>query len=98
MQYEVRKENWNEINQIAAKVKDVSMGQDIASPVPGGQVILENSPVGESQSNGLVENAIKEVQSQIRKLKDQLQQNMGTQLKSDDAIWPWLIEYAAYYT
>ena len=40
----------------------------------GGEVILESSPVGESQSNGYIENGIKELQSQIRKLKEQLEQ------------------------
>ena len=38
---------------------------------------------------------LKEVQSQIRKLKDQLQQNTGLKLESNATIWPWLIEYAA---
>ncbi len=88
MQFEIRKELWNEMNQIADKIKESTKGQDTSSPVPGGQVILENSPVGESQSNGLVENAIKEVQAQIRKLKDQLQQNTSVELESDAAIWP----------
>ena len=40
--------------------------------VIGGEVILENSPVGESESNGFIEKGIQEVQNQIRKLKDQL--------------------------
>ena len=62
---------------------------------PGGVVILENSPVGESQSNGSVERAIKEVQHQIRKLKMQLEQNMASKLENDSPIWPWLIQYAA---
>ena len=44
----------------------------------GGEVILENSPVGESQSNGFVENAIREVQNRVRKLKDQLERNSAS--------------------
>ena len=62
---------------------------------PGGVVILENSPVGESQSNGLVEKAVQEVQYQIRKMKMQLEQNMASKLSNDSPIWPWLIQYAA---
>ena len=45
---------------------------DEVNKCPGGVVILENSPVGESQSNGMVERAVKEVQHQIRKLKMQI--------------------------
>ena len=39
----------------------------------GGEVIFENSLVGESQSNGLVENAVREIQNQARKLKHELE-------------------------
>ena len=53
---------------------------------PGGVVILENSPVGESQSNGSVESAIKEVQWQVRKLKNQLELNMQDKLENDAII------------
>ena len=35
------------------------------------------------------------MQNQIRKLKDQLEQNTGDKLKSDSPIWPWLVRYAA---
>lgn len=62
MQTEPRKEIWCEVNEIAEKVKDASAAQDSSSPGPGGQVILENSPVGESQGNGVVERTVQEVQ------------------------------------
>ena len=58
-------------------------------------MILENSPVGESQSNGSVERAIKDVQHQVRKLKLQLEENIGEQLNNESPVWPWLIQYAA---
>ena len=51
--------------------------------------------MGESQNNGSVEHAIKEVQHQIRKLKMQLEQNMADKLDNESPIWPWLIQYAA---
>ncbi len=43
MQSELRKELWNEALQIAERIKDMKL----------------NSPAGESQSNGIIENAIK---------------------------------------
>ena len=61
----------------------------------GGEVILENSPVGESQSNGFVENAIREVQNQVRKLKNQLELNSASEISSKSPIVPWLVRYAA---
>ena len=54
-----------------------------------------NSPVGESQSNGLAEKAAQDVQYQIRKMKMQLEQNMASKLSNESPIWPWLIQYAA---
>ena len=37
------------------------------------KVVIEESPVGESQSNGEVENAIKEIQGHFRTVKAQIQ-------------------------
>ena len=93
LQKEIRKELWNEVIEITNKVKDTRKGE--SDDNPGGVVILENSPVGESQSNGIVEHAIQEVQYQIRKMKMQIEQNMASKLSNDSPIWPWLIQYAA---
>ena len=38
-----------------------------------------------------IEIAIKEVQNQIRKLKDQLEGHTQREIKHDNVIWPWLI-------
>ena len=62
------------------------------SQVP--QVILENSPVGESQANGRVENAIERVQGQIRAIRLDLEDCIKEKLDHDHPLWPWLIEYA----
>ena len=95
IQKETRKELWNEVLEILNKVKENKMSEDLQDCDPGGVVILENSPVGESQSNGSVEQAIKEVQHQIRKLKMQLEENIADQQSNESPIWPWLIQYAA---
>ena len=77
------------------KLKQSRNNTEDQSDNPGGVVILENSPVGESQSNGSVEHAIKEVQHQIRKMKMQLELNMAEKLDNESPIWLWLIQYAA---
>ena len=41
-----------------------------------GSVILVNSPVGESESNGRVENTIRRIQEKTRVLRHQLETNM----------------------
>ena len=84
IQKEVRKELWNELVEMIRKVKEVKEGEGDSTryKITGGEVILENSPVGESQSNGLVEVTVKEVQNQIRKLKAELEKNIGTKLRT----------------
>ena len=63
IQNEVRRELWAEILNIMEDVKNVKEGSTKIDNIKctGGEVILENSPVGESQSNGYIENGIKEL-------------------------------------
>jgi len=58
-------------------------------------IILENSPAGESESNGVAEQAVQEVQCQIRKMKEQLENQMGETITLESLVWPWLVEHAA---
>ena len=51
IQKEVRKELWKEVIEIMNRVKDLGTTSEEVESSPGGVVILENSPVGESQSN-----------------------------------------------
>jgi len=59
------------------------------------QIMMEESPVGESGSNGEVENAIKECTGQFRTLKCKLEDNYGFRLLASHAAMPWLVRYAA---
>ena len=61
---------------------------------PGGGVFIENSPVGESEADGSAEIAIKEVQNQVRKLKDQPEAHVQYSIRMDNIRWPWLIQCA----
>ena len=56
----------------------------------------EESAVGESQSNGLVERAIQDVQAQTRTIKMALEWRYGGEkIKEEHPILPWLIRYSA---
>ena len=68
IQMETRKELWSEVIKIMSDVNDVKEGKVKMENMKctGCEVILENSPVGESQSNGYIENGINEVQNQTK--------------------------------
>ena len=57
---------------------------------------LENSEVGESNSNGTVERAIQDVEGQVRTLRSALEHRIGTKVKLASTIVPWLVRHAAY--
>ena len=61
----------------------------------GCQILTQHSPVGESAANGAIENTIQRVQGQIRAIKLDVETNTKLKLSPSQAIWPWLIEYAA---
>ena len=60
-----------------------------------GKTVPVNSPVGDSQSNGKVENAIKRSQAGIRTLKDATEAEIGTKINTGHPLFPWLVEWAA---
>ena len=55
----------------------------------------EHSPLGEWQSNGAVESAIRTVQGQICTLKLDLESKVGNALLRGSELMPWLVEWAA---
>ena len=55
----------------------------------------EESPVGESKSNGEVERAIQSVQGQIRSLKSSLESRCKCTIIEDCHIWPLLVMHAS---
>ena len=59
-------------------------------------MIPEYSPVGSKPSNGVVERGVQAVEGQVRTMRDALEERIGVKLDVQDAIWPWLIEYAGY--
>ena len=62
----------------------------------GGRFVVENSPVGSSQSNGVAEKAIQSVQGQVRVLKLALEKRWGIKIPHRHSVIPWVVEYAAF--
>ena len=61
----------------------------------GMTVILEESPVGDSQSNGLAENAVRELKGVARSLKFAVATLHNTEIHAKHPILPWLISHAS---
>jgi hypothetical protein len=61
----------------------------------GEQTLEEHSPVGESQSNGIVEEAIKEVEEMMATILSSLEEALGGRLPQECAAIAWAVEYAA---
>ena len=61
----------------------------------GGKMIPEGPPKGESQSNGVIEEAGKTIREFVRVYKDQVEEKAGIKLDSDEVIILWMIRWAA---
>ena len=57
--------------------------------------ILENSPVGDSRSNGAAERAVQALGEQVRVLRKALESRIGYRLAGSHPVMAWLIEHAA---
>ena len=61
----------------------------------GGKFIPENSPVGSTASNGVIEGGIHAVEQMVRVLKGALEARWEVGIPTLHAIIPWMAEYAA---
>jgi hypothetical protein len=57
--------------------------------------ILEESPVGESQSNGEIEEVARTVGGQVRTMKQALEDRYNTIITAEHQSMPWSVRYAA---
>ena len=57
--------------------------------------ILVNSPVGDSQSNGRVENEIKKVRNMVKAILSSLESRWCVRVARDHRVYPWVFEWAA---
>ena len=58
--------------------------------------LRENSPVGSSGSNGVVERGVQSVEGVIRTLRSAFEERIGMRVKAEEKIVTFLAEYAAY--
>ena len=61
----------------------------------GTGMVVENSPVYSSKSNGYIERAVQSVQGMVRTLRSAVEEKWGVKLEIENAIWPWMTEYAS---
>jgi hypothetical protein len=59
------------------------------------EIVMEEVPVADHQANGLVENAIKNVQGQFRVIKDALESRQGRRIDGEHPVVPWMVMHAA---
>ena len=59
------------------------------------QTMAEHSPVGSSQSNGMVERRIQTIEGQIRTLRSAFEARTAAKLPTTSCLFPWLIIHAA---
>ena len=62
----------------------------------GSRMIIENSPVGSSNINGIVESAIQSVQGMIRTIRSDIEGRWGVKVDATHSIWPWIAEHAGF--
>jgi hypothetical protein len=60
------------------------------------RTVIENSPKGESQSNGVVERAVEAVEGMMRVMRSAIEERLKVKLSYEHAIWPWITEYSSY--
>ena len=68
--------------------------QTAVQEIRPGMVIPTNSPVGESQCNGRVENTIRRIQEKTRALRHQLEHNPKCKIPDEAPIMSWLVRWA----
>ena len=73
------------------------LGQAVGLGEEQGSVSLgfQESPVGESRSNGAAENAVKRVQKHARVIRDGLEARYQRKIEGTHVCMPWLIRHAA---
>ncbi len=59
------------------------------------EIVMEEVPVGDHQANGLVGNAVKNVQGKFRVIQDALESRRGRRVDGEHPAVPWMVTHAA---
>ena len=84
------------IDQLGHNTVTLRCDNEPATEALASQTVPERPPMGESQSNEVIERAVGLVASQARTLKAALEHRIGTGVPPDAGILCWLAEFAAY--
>lgn len=74
----------------------VAIVGDLVREREEGRTVVEESPVGSSGSNGIVERAVQGIEGQVRALLLELVFRLGVEVGANEPIVAFLPEYAAY--
>ena len=70
--------------------------RSIAKARAGHGTALENSRVGDSNSNGKIERCIQDFKGLVRTMRSALESNIGERISIHDPVVPWMIRHAAH--
>ncbi len=56
---------------------------------------MERSPVGHSQSNGEIEQALQRIENQIRTIRSGFEDRLGMVIPARHPVLTWMVEHAA---
>ena len=59
------------------------------------ETIIESSPQGESQSNGIAERAVQDIENGVCIHKFDFESKLGATVPLEGAVVPWLVEHVA---
>ena len=74
----------------------VQLQQEVAKRRQEAGTALENSRVGDSDSNGRIERAIRDMKGMIRTIRSSIEDKTGKTIKLSDNIVPWIVRHAGY--
>ena len=55
----------------------------------------EQSPVGDSQGNGLIESGVKSLEGMVRTIKFALEDHIGRKISVEEPVFAWIVEHSA---
>ena len=74
----------------------IQLQQEVAKRRHEGGTALEHSRVGDSDSNGRIERAIRDMKGMIRTIRSSVEDKTGKPIKLSDTIVPWIVRHAGY--
>ena len=74
----------------------IQLQKEVARQRTEAGTAIENSRVGDSNSNGKIERAIREVKGLVRTMRSALEEKIQDKIRLDSTIVPWLVRHAGY--